>query len=94
MKRRRPEIFRLHDALHAAARGVVAAGGIVGGADTDPDDLLIGNGLAAAGVAAVGGIGVGELEDGVQLGAADASLKARRSEFARSGSAEARGTPF
>ena len=94
MKRRRPEIFRLHDALHAAARGVVAAGGIVGGSDTDPDDLLIGNGLAAAGVAAVGGIGVGELEDGVQLGAADASLKARRSEFARRGSAEARGTPF
>ena len=84
----------IRDSDHAAARGVVAAGGIVGGSDTDPDDLLIGNGLAAAGVAAVGGIGVGELEDGVQLGAADASLKARRSEFARRGSAEARGTPF
>ena len=94
MGRRHPEIFRLHDALHAAARGVVAAGGIVGGTDTDPDDLLIGDGVAAMGVAAVGGIGVGELADGVALGAADASIRAKRSEFARQGSAEARGTPF
>ena len=94
MGRRHPEIFRLQDALHAAARGVVAAGGIVGGADTDSDDLLIGDSVAAMGVAAIGGVGVVELADGVALGAADASLKARRSEFARRGSAEARGTPF
>jgi hypothetical protein len=39
----------------------------------------------------VGGI---ELADGVALGAADASIRAKRSEFARQGSAEARGTPF
>jgi hypothetical protein len=43
------------------------------------------------GVNAVGGI---ELADGVALGAADASIRAKRSEFARQGSAEARGTPF
>ena len=66
----------------------------MGGTDTDPDDLLIGDGVAAMGVAAVGGIGVGELADGVALGAADASIRAKRSEFARQGSAEARGTPF
>ena len=37
---------------------------------------------------------VEELADGVALGAADASIRAKRSEFARQGSAEARGTPF
>ena len=94
MGRRHDEIFKLHAALDAASRGVVAAGGVVGGVDVDPDDLLLGDGVTAMGVTAISGAGVGVLGDGVEVGSVDASFQARRSEFSRQGLAQERGSPF
>ena len=78
MGRRHEEIFRLHAALDAASRGVVAAGGIVGGADDEAD---------------ASGMGLRSIP-GIELGRPDGTLGARRGAFAQEGNAESRGTPF